>query len=144
MAGCAAKRYETARPALIVMKTPALRYADQGFVYRKKGRVKIQVYQSGRAVMTLSVGKRVCLNHACMAESDFYRKYLHAPYPPGTLAAVLSYRPIYGGESMTCRGDVCRQRIERDGRCDIIYDFDARHARFRDRLNHILIKITEL
>jgi hypothetical protein len=129
---------------MIVIKTPTLRYADQGFVYRGEDRVKVQVYVSGKAAFTLGVGKRVCVDNGCMSEKAFYRKYLHADYPEGTLAAIFLKRPIFGGRELACEGDMCEQRIEEPGRYDIIYAFDARTVRFRDRLHHILIKITEL
>jgi hypothetical protein len=144
LTGCAMKSYEKPRPAMIVIKTPTLRYADQGFVYRGKERVKVQVYVSGKAAFTLRVGKRICVDHGCMAEKRFYEKYLHADYPEGTLAAVFLKKPIFGGREMTCEGERCEQRIEEPGRYDIIYAFDSGRVKFKDRLNHILIKITEL
>ncbi|WP_456453198.1 hypothetical protein [Hydrogenimonas sp.] len=144
LAGCAVKSYEKPIPAMIVLKTPAFKYADQGFVYRGKGRVKVQVYVSGRAAFELSVGKRVCVDNACMGEKAFYEKYLRADYPKGTLAAIFTKRPIFGGEGLRKAGERTLQRIEVPGRFDIIYAFDSRSASFKDRLNRIFIKITEI
>jgi hypothetical protein len=144
LAGCAARHYEKPVPALIVLKTPTFRYADQGFVYRDGRRIKVQIYVSGRAAFELSVGRRVCLDNACMGEAAFYKKYLHASYPEGTLAAILSKRPIFDGEGLHTEKGRSVQRIEEPGRFDIIYAFDSKTARFKDRLNHILIKITEI
>ncbi|WP_457593219.1 hypothetical protein [Hydrogenimonas sp.] len=143
LTGCAPKYYEKPQPALIVLKSPALKYADMGFLYRGKQRIKVQIYSAGRPVFTLSIGKRVCVDSKCMSEKEFYRKYMHADYPPGTLASIFSKRPIFGGEGVEREGQKQQQRIEEAGRFDIIYTFDTTSARFRDRLNHILIKITE-
>ena len=144
MEGCASKIYEKPEPALIVFKTPTLRYADQGFVYRGKDRIKLQIYVSGKAAFEMTVGKRVCVGNACMGEQEFYRKYLHAEYPRGTLAAIFSKKPIFGGEGLEEEAGRFVQHIEETGRFDIIYVFDSRSAKFRDRLNRILIKITEI
>ncbi len=143
LGGCGAKYYEKPQPALIVIKSASLKYADMGFIYRGKNIVKVQIYYSGRPVFALSVGKRVCVDSKCMSEREFYRKYLKADYPPGTLARILSKRPIFGGEGLEHESGRMVQRIYEEGRFDIIYTFDSASARFRDRLNRILIKITE-
>lgn len=143
-AGCSARYYEKPQPALIVIKSASLKYADMGFVYRGKKSVKVQIYSSGRPVFAMSVGKRVCIDSRCMSEREFYRKYLKADYPPGTMARILSKRPIFGGEGLEDEDGRMVQRIYGEGRFDIIYTFDSASARFRDRLNNILIKITEI
>ena len=142
--GCATRQYEAPRPALIVIKTPELKYADQGFLYRGKEHIKIQVYASGKAVFELTVGKRICMDNGCMSEKEFYRKYLHAEYPKGTLAAIFSRKPIFGGEELEKEDGRSVQRIHESDKFDIIYTFDSKTARFKDRLNHTLIKITEI
>ncbi len=143
--GCAGRSYQKPVAALIVFKTPAIRFADQGFVYRSARGVKVQVYASGRAVLQMRVGRRVCIEgKGCLAEEDFYKKFFGVAYPEGTLAAIFSKRPIFGGEGLRKVGEGYEQRIEEPGRFDIIYAFNSRSARFRDRLNHILIKMTEI
>jgi len=142
-AGCSTKYYEKPQPALIVLKSPALKYADMGFIFRGKNSTKVQIYSSGRPAFTLSIGRRVCVDSKCMSESQFYRKYLKAEYPPGTLKNIFSKSPIFGGENLERRGEESVQHIEKEGRFDIIYTFDKSSVRFKDRFNNILIKITE-
>ena len=143
LAGCATKRYEPPTAALIVFKTPTLRYADQGFVYRAKEGVKVQVYASGKPVFELEAGKRVCVDGRCMDEERFYKEFMGTEYPRGTLSAIFSRRPVFGGENLECEAGRCTQRIRAPGRYDIIYAFDSRSAKFKDRLNRIYIKMTE-
>ena len=142
--GCAPKRYQKPVPALIVFKTPKLRYADQGFLYRGEGHTKLQIYISGRAAFTLSAGRNVCVNDRCMDEKRFDETFLGVLYPEGTVGAILAGRPIFGKKGLHCRQGVCEQRIAVPGRYDIIYAFGSGHVRFKDRKNHILIKITEI
>jgi len=143
LGGCSPRLYERPQPALIVLKSPKLRYADMGFVYRGKGRLKMEIYTAGRPVFTLSVGKRVCLDGGCMSEAEFYRKFFGVAYPQGTLHAILSKRPIFEGEGLLKKNGRSEQQIFEPGRFDIIYTFDATSSRFKDRINHILIKISE-
>ncbi|WP_201351922.1 hypothetical protein [Hydrogenimonas urashimensis] len=142
--GCVFKTFESPRSALIVIKSPTLKYADQGFVYRGKKRIKVQVYASGRAVFELTIGRRVCVNRGCMSEEEFYRKYLHVSYPKGTLAAIFSKRPIFDGEGLSEENGRSVQRIYEPDKFDIIYAFGSGYTRFKDRINHIIIKMTEI
>ncbi len=140
--GCAPKRYEKPMPAMIVIKTPTMRYADQGFIYRNGKGVKIQIYSLGTPIFSMRIGRRVCVKAGCMDEQAFEKRYLGTLYPPGTLAAIFLKRPIFGGENLQCEGERCRQRIKNDS-FDIIYAFDSRSASFKDRKHHILLKIRE-
>ncbi len=141
--GCAGRHYAPPEAALIVIKSPALKFADMGFIYRGEERVKIEVYASGRALSTLTVGRQVCVDGRCMKERDFYKKYFGVAYPAGTLWAIFSKRPIFGGEGMLKENGQNIQHIFKEGRYDIIYAFDHASVRFKDKINHILIKITE-
>ncbi len=144
LTGCAPKRYEPPMAVLIVFKTPTLKYADQGFVYRAKNRVKVQIYASGKPVFELEAGRRVCVDGNCMDEAKFYKKFMGTEYPQGTLVAIFSRRPIFGGKDLECESGRCEQRIKNSDRYDIIYAFDSRSAKFKDRWNHIFIKMTEI
>ena len=144
LAGCAAQPMRPPVPAMIVIKTPALRYADQGFVSRSQNRVKLQVYVSGQPAFEMTIGRRICiLKEGCMSEKAFYRRFMGVSYPRGTLAAIVNHRPIFGGEGLEKAGDFTRQRIQTD-RFDIIYAFDSESVRFKDRKHHILITIKTL
>jgi len=143
ISGCGTKYYEKPQPALIVLKSSQLKYADMGFIYRGKSRIKVEIYSAGQPAFTLTIGKRICVDSGCMSEREFYKKYIHADYPCGTLAAIFSKRPIFGGEGLYEKDGKNVQRIDEAGKFDIIYTFDSTSARFKDRLNHILIKITE-
>ncbi|WP_456322698.1 hypothetical protein [Hydrogenimonas sp.] len=143
LSGCATHYYAPPKPALIVIKSPALKFADMGFLYRGKKWVKVEVYASGHALFTLKVGKRICVDGKCMNESDFYKRYFGAQYPPGTLLAIFSRQPIFDNEGLLKANGKNIQRIFKEDRFDIIYTFDDTSVRFKDKINHILIKIKE-
>jgi len=129
--GCSKNYYKAPKASLIVIKSPKLKYADMGFIYRGKRGVKVQVYSSGKAVFTLTIGKRICVDFKCMGEEQFYKDYFGVNYPKGTLANIFLKKPIFNNE------DLCKDKF------DIIYTFDSTSARFKDNKNHILIKIVE-
>ncbi len=141
LSGCTLKRPAPPRSAVIVFKTPTLRYADMGFIQKAREKVLLQIYNSGQPVFNLTVGPRICIEGRCLDEREFYTRYFHASYPEGTLAAILEGRPVFDGANLDCDDTVCRQRIRKPGRLDIIYDFNATHVRFKDRRNGVLIKI---
>jgi len=141
--GCSKNYYEAPRASLIVIKSPKLKYADMGFIYRGKKQVKAQVYSSGKAVFTLTIGKRVCVDSNCMSEEQFYKNYLFADYPKGTLANIFLKKPIFNGEDLHKESGKWVQHIFNEDKFDIIYAFDSVSVRFRDKTNHILIKIVE-
>lgn len=143
LTGCASRNYPKAEPALIVIKSKGLKYADLGFIYRGENLVKVQVYSSGAPIFRLSVGEMVCVDGRCLSETEFYRKYLGVEYPKGTLFNILSKKPIFGTKELEKESDRSAQRIKVPERFDIIYTFDSGSVRFKDRRNGVMIKITE-
>ncbi|SFP79194.1 hypothetical protein [Hydrogenimonas thermophila] len=141
--GCSKNYYEVPKASLIVIKSPKLKYADMGFIYRGKRQVKAQVYSSGKAVFTLTIGKRICIDSKCMSEEQFYRSYLNVKYPKGTLANIFLKKPIFNNEDLHKERGKWKQQIFDEDKFDIIYTFDSTSARFKDKTNHILIKIVE-
>lgn len=140
-AGCAAKTYAVPQQALIVFKTPSLRYADQGFVQEGGKSVRVQIYGLGKPVLDLRVGKNICMDEECMDEQAFYREVFSTAYPPGTLLDILKQRPLADGKGMETDGGQSVQRIAEKGRFDIIYRFSGKQSLFKDSLNGVMIKI---
>ena len=141
--GCSKNYYEAPRATLIIIKSHKLKYADMGFIYRGKRQVKAQIYSSGKAIFTLTIGKRICINSKCMSEEQFYKNYLNANYPKGTLVNIFLKKPIFNNEDLHKERDKWKQHIFDEDKFDIIYAFDSTSARFKDKINHILIKIVE-
>ncbi|NPA29543.1 MAG: hypothetical protein GXO33_05090 [Epsilonproteobacteria bacterium] len=142
--GCAAKHFTTKTPAFIVFKTPQIKLADQGFVMRAQNDAGAQIYSGGQPVFELTVGRRICLDGRCMDEGRFYERVMGARYPKGTLQAILQCRPVPGEGKITKTADGWIQRLYKRGRYDIIYSFNGKEARFKERLHRVLIKIREM
>jgi len=126
----------------VVWKSPAMKYADQGFLYHEGAKLKLEIYASGQAVMKLTVTPtQVCSGALCMNKKEFNIRYLSGYYPERLLEEVLTGRPVFGGEGMKKKDHGFTQRIGKTGFYDIEYSVLNGSVVFRDTINDILIKI---
>ncbi len=143
LGGCASHTYTTQTAALILLKTPTVRFADMGFVYESREEVKVEVYSSGHAQMALRIGKeRTCLSQfACMENSRFNQEVLHAPYPPQLLSQIFRGEVIWEGRGLKRERNGFTQQIKKSGKYQIAYTVLSKETIFRDTINKILIKV---
>ncbi len=131
----------------IVMKLPAFKFADQGFVERRGGNTKIEIYSSGTPVMNIEItGSQVCSGSglfSCMSKSSFNSRFLSASYPDDTLEHIVNSEPIFSSEGMNGGGDSFTQTLSKDGAYDIVYSAGSGFSEFRDSVNNIVIKVRE-
>jgi hypothetical protein len=126
----------------VVWKSPAMKYADQGFLYHEGEKVRLEIYASGQAVMKLTVTpSQVCSGALCMSKKECNLRYLSPSYPEPLLEEVLEGEPIFGGEGMEKKDHGFTQRIIKVGAYEIDYSVLNGSVVFRDTINEILIKI---
>lgn len=141
LGGCAIKQPPT-KPVVVIMKTPRLAFSGTGFLKRYKNRVVLELYSNAQALGELVVAKRICFRGGCMAAQKFVATYLHPAYPKSILKNILLAQPIFGGKNLKKTEDGLLQQIDTED-LDIIYKID-RAIYFKDKKNHILIKIKEV
>jgi len=133
---------EAQEGVFVVWKTPVVRYADQGFLYRGKERIRLEVYANGQAVMRLSVTPtQICSGTLCMSPETFNLRYLSPRYPKTFLMNLLSGKPIFGGEGSKASPSGWSQEIHRMDEYAIYYRVSKDSIAFRDTINAIVIKI---
>ncbi|WP_457607698.1 hypothetical protein [Nitratifractor sp.] len=126
----------------VVWKTPVMKYADQGFLYHEKEKLRLEIYASGQPVMQLTVTPtQVCTSGLCMSKEQFNLRYLSPDYPKDTLEKILNGEPVFGGEGMERKREGFTQRVKKAGRYEIEYSVLNGSIVFRDTINQILIKI---
>jgi hypothetical protein len=132
--------------AFIVLKTPVLRYADQGFVYENDEEVKVEIYGSGQALFSMTITpSSVCSGtFSCMSRKHFNAKVLSSAYPDDILASIFRGKPIFGGEGLTRKRNGFTQKLINGNKYHIEYSVLNNETVFRDTINHILIKIKRL
>ncbi len=126
----------------VVWKTPAMKYADQGFLYHEGEKQRLEIYANGQAVMKLTVSPtQVCSGALCMSKREFNLRFLSPYYPETLLERILAGEEIFGGEGMKKKDHGFTQQIKKKGLYAIEYSVLNGSVVFRDTINHILIKI---
>ena len=136
--GCAIKRPTISQPVAFVFKTPNLKIAATGFLY-KNAHIKLQGYSGANPIFTLLLTKRVCINSRCMSYESFNKLVLSPTYPPQLIRNILLAKPIFNGKNLQKSQRGFEQRVD-----SILYRVKDRVVYFKDKKNAILIKIKEL
>ena len=144
MGGCATKHYSISTPKMIVIKSPKLKYADMGYLRYEGDAVEMELFTAGVAVEKISIDKQVCVSAGCMSEEAFVREYLYKDYPRDTMRRVLQSEPVFDGNgtSESCGG--MKTQYIRNETMDIVYRRSAKETYFKDRLNGLMIKISDV
>jgi len=140
---CTTQSYVKEESAFIVFKTPTFKYADLGFVYENSQQVKAEIYSSGQPVMSLIISdSSVCMNLlACMSHKKFNAEVLSAYYPEGVIEDIFRGKAIFQGLNLQKSRNGFTQNIINQNKYKIEYTVFNKETVFRDRINHILIKV---
>ena len=143
LAGCTKPAYTEQESALIVWKTPLLRYADQGFIYKAPAATKVEIYSNGSPLLRLKIDReRICASFwACEPKSRFNAKYLSRYYPPDTLERIFRGEAIFGGINKTLKRNGFTQQIQSPHKYKIDYRVLNNEIVFRDTINEIQLKV---
>ncbi len=143
---CGRQPYVKQESAYIIVKTPAMRYADMGFVYENPNEVKVEIYSSGQPVLALRITpENVCRSTlACMSKRAFNAQMLSPAYPTDTIERIFRAQPIFSGENIDKKRNGFTQKLTKNGVYDIDYSVLKNETVFRDTINHIMIKIKRL
>lgn len=142
--GCSAKHYSISEPKMITIKSPKLKFADTGYIRHEGEAVEVELFTAGVAVEKISIDKEVCVSAGCMSEEKFVKEYLYPDYPADTMRRILQGSDIFGGinKEELCQGTLY-QTIRND-EMDIIYRRKGNDIYFKDRLNSLMIKISDM
>jgi len=140
---CAPKEYVKQNSAFIMFKTPTFKYADMGFIYENEEEVKVEIYGSGQALMSLEISETsVCMSLLeCMGKSTFNKEVLSGMYPEDILENIFRGKPLFNGLGLERKGDGFTQRIIKKDKYNIEYNVLNNQIIFHDTINTILIKV---
>jgi hypothetical protein len=140
---CASKEYLEQNSAFIMFKTPTFRYADMGFIYDNGNEMKVEIYSSGQALMSLEISESsVCMSLLeCMNKSAFNKEVLNSMYPEDTLENIFRGRKLFNGVGMETKGNGFTQKIIKNDKYNIDYSVLNNQIIFHDTINSILIKV---
>ena len=146
MNGCTGKQVikkENQESAFIIIKTPTMRYADMGFIYKKTDLVKVEIYALGQPLLNLNINAmNVCLStFECMEKKDFNAKMLSAYYPDTVLENIFRAMPIFDKKNLEKSSNGFTQKIKKEKEYDITYSVKSNKRVFRDTINKIKIEV---
>lgn len=143
--GCTQKLPVKERSALIVIKTPTMRYADMGFISRYDSYTKLQIYGLGQPLLSLDINKNtICMSlFECMSKSEFNRKMLSQYYTDDILENIFNGEPIMNRANIVKLDNGFTQKIIQNELYDIEYSVTNKNIFFNDRINKITIKVDE-
>ena len=143
---CAPKEYVKQNSAFIMFKTPTFKYADMGFIYENKDEIKVEIYGSGQALMTLEISEAsVCMSLLeCMSKRSFNKEVLNSMYPEDILENIFRGKPIMYSEGLEKNRNGFTQKIVKSNKYNIDYSVFNNQILFRDTINDILIKVKRI
>ena len=143
LSACTPKEYVEQNAAYIIFKTPTFKYADMGFIYENENELKVEIYGSGQALMTLEVSDTfVCMSLLeCMGKSSFNKEVLSGMYPDDILGNIFRGKPLFNGLGLERKGDGFTQKIVKEDKYNIEYTVLNNQIIFHDTINSILIKV---
>jgi len=141
---CSLKRnINFSAPYKIVIKTQKIAIADSGFVRKADGYKSIEIFTTGFLALHVELGVDACINGYCTDRLDFNKRFFGYKHYKSLLDDILDKKEIYGGVDKIKTKDGFEQRVERK-KYNIIYRVSDKKIYFKDRINHILIKLTRL
>ena len=131
--------------AFIVMKTKEFKYADMGFISNARDLINVKIYGAGQPLLKFEINAlNVCMStFECMNKKAFNKRVLSENYPDKLLENIFRAEPIFQKEAYVKTKNGFQQSFKKEGAYDISYVVEGGERKFKDRLNHILIKIKE-
>jgi len=85
------------KSAIVIFKTPYLKFYDKGFITTYDDHIHLQIYNAGQVGLNLLIYKdRVCKStFACQDSKEFNNQYLSSSYRDDFLYTLFSKQKIY-------------------------------------------------
>lgn len=130
-------------PYKIVIKTKDIAISDGGFLKKADNYKSIQIFSVGKLVLHVELKDNACINGYCTNRLNFNDRFFGYTYYANLLDDILDKKEIYGGTDRVKIKDGFEQNIKTKN-YDITYRVDNKSIYFKDRINHILIKLKRL
>jgi len=94
---CSTKQAKISNSAVIIFKTPSMKFYDKGFVKIYDEYINLQIYNSGVVALNLDIYEdKVCTGtFKCMDATVFNESYLSSSYAPEFLYKLFSQKKVY-------------------------------------------------
>lgn len=141
---CSTKSYEQTKTKLLTIKTKQFRFSDIAYLRHTNSDLELELFIAGQVFKKITINHLVCVSdEGCMSKEHFNEEFLDVNYPKNLLQNVLLGKPLFFGENLQKTDNGFKQHISSDS-YDIDYRVKGKEIYFKDRQNHIIIKLKEL
>jgi len=94
---CSTKQIKQSNSAIIIFKTPSMKFYDRGFVKIYDKYINLQIYNSGQIALNLDIYKnKICKGFLqCQSSKEFNKNYLNSDYSDDFLFNLFSKNKVY-------------------------------------------------
>ena len=94
---CSTKQIKQSNSAIIIFKTPSMKFYDRGFVKIYDKYINLQIYNSGQIALNLDIYKnKICKGFfQCQSSKEFNKNYLNSNYSDDFLFNLFSKNKVY-------------------------------------------------
>jgi len=143
LSACSIKNYEHTSAKIVTIKSPKIKFSDIGYVRHTKDAIELELFIAGHVYKRIHIHHLICVDEGCMSKKSFNQEYLSGAYPSSLLQNIILGKAIYNGQNSLKLDDGFMQRIKTSD-VNIKYRVNSKEIYFKDRQNHILIKIKEV
>ena len=136
------KNYEHSEAKIVTIKSPKIKFSDIGYVRHTDDAIELELFVAGHVFQRIHINSMICVEDGCMAKRSFNNEYLNAAYPADMLQNVILGRPIYAKQNLVKSKEGFVQNIVSKD-VNIKYRVNAHSSFFKDKKNHIIIKIRD-
>ncbi|QOP44338.1 hypothetical protein FJR45_10430 [Sulfurimonas sediminis] len=140
---CSIKNYQHTSAKIVTIKSPKLKFSDIGYLRHTEDAIELELFVAGHVYKRIHINHLICVDEGCMSKNSFNAEYLSWAYPSSLLQNILLGRAIYNGKNSLKKDNGFIQNIKTSD-VDIKYRVNSQEIYFKDKKNHILIKIKEL
>ena len=141
--GCSLKQLDQKETKIALIKSPKIRYNDIAYLKHNDDTIELQMYNAGVGIGKISIGYMVCIKDGCITKSRFNKEFLEQHYPDDILKHILLAQPIYNAKNLQKTQQGFIQRIKTPF-SDIVYRVTQKEIFFKDKKNHIIIKLKDV
>ena len=139
---CSIKSYKQSEIKIVTIKSPKIKFSDIGYVRHTNDAIELELFEAGHVFQKIHINSMICIEDACMRKDHFNKEYLNAAYPDTILQNIILGHAIYAKKNFVSVESGFVQKIE-DKNVNIKYKVTPHESFFKDKKNHILIKIRD-
>jgi len=140
---CSIKNYEHTETKIITLKTPKIKFSDIAYLRYSGNALELELFVAGHFFKKITIDRLICVSdEGCMTKQGFNNAYLSDAYPQDILQNILLGHKIFDGKNLTKSSSGFTQRISSKV-LDIKYRVKPKEIYFKDKKNHILLRIKD-